>query len=315
MRQCSRLGCTVHAHRLTVNALRLRRLFAPAYHRRAAGLAIYSHPALPTHSGFAAYAHRLPPYMVSPVNLHPLATSFVDVADAYERGRPEYTPAAAQAIATELGLAPGARVLDLAAGTGKLTRALLGVGFDVVAVEPQAQLRELLAASVGAERVFDGLAEEIPLPDASVAAVTVADAIHWFDQVAALREIGRVLVAGGGLAVLRITPNWSGASWAHEVGTLIAELRPEHPQFVGPRWQETVNAEGGWTAPREVQLTMLQPASAEGVLAYITSMSWIAALPGDQRTETTAKIGELIAAGEMPDELSVHVTVGLTSLA
>jgi SAM-dependent methyltransferase len=142
-------------------------------------------------------------------------------------------------------------VLDLAAGTGKLTRALLGVGLDVVAVEPQAQLREILVASVGAEHVLDGVAEEIPLPDASVAAVTVADAFHWFNQAAALREIQRVLIAGGGLAVLRILPDWSGASWAHEVGTLIAELRPDHPQFEGPRWQEVARAEGGGHASRQ----------------------------------------------------------------
>jgi SAM-dependent methyltransferase len=249
------------------------------------------------------------------VDLHPLAAHFVDVADAYERGRPEYTPAVAEAIAVELQLAPSARVLDLAAGTGKLTRALLGVGLDVIAVEPQAQLREILAASVGGERVLDGLAEEIPLPDASVAAVTVADAFHWFDQVAALREIRRVLVAGGGLAVLRIVPDWSGASWAHEVGTLIAELRPVHPQFEGPRWQDTAGAEGCWTAPKELRLTMLQPADPEGILDYIASMSWMAALPDDERTETIARIGELIAAGETPSELPVHVIVGLTRLA
>lgn len=249
------------------------------------------------------------------MGLHPLAARFVDVADSYERGRPEYTPAIAEAIAAELHVAPSARVLDLAAGTGKLTRALLGVGLDVIAVEPQAQLREILAASVDVERVLDGLAEEIPLPDASIAAVTVADAFHWFDQVAALREIQRVLVAGGGLAVLRILPDWSGASWAHEVGTLIAELCGEHPQFEGPRWQDTASAEGCWTAPREVQLTMLQSASPGGILDYIASISWIAALPDDQRTETIARIGELIAAGETPDELPVHVSVVLTSLA
>jgi ubiquinone/menaquinone biosynthesis C-methylase UbiE len=248
------------------------------------------------------------------VDLHPLAASFVDVAESYERGRPQYTPAAAEAVAAELHIASGARVLDLAAGTGKLTRALLGVGFDVTAVEPQAQLREILAASVGAERALDGLAEEIPLPDASVAAVTVADAFHWFNHAAALREIQRVLIAGGGLAVLRILPDWSGASWAHEVGTLIAELRPAHPQFEGPSWQEAAQAAGCWTSPREIQLTMMQPADPERVLDYIASMSWMAALPEHQREATVARIGEIISAGETPEELSVHVIVGLTSL-
>lgn len=249
------------------------------------------------------------------MTLHPLAASFVDVADAYERGRPEYTPAVAREIVRELGLAPCARVLDLAAGTGKLTRALLGAGLDVVAVEPQTELREILAAGVGDERVLAGLAEEIPLTEGSVAAVTVADAFHWFDHVAALGEIRRVLTPRGGLAVLRISPDWSGASWAHDVGTLIAGLRPEHPQFEGPSWQETARAQGCWTEPREIQLTMTQPASPQGLLDYIASMSWIAALPDGRRAETLARAGELIAAGETPKQLGVHVTVGLTSLA
>jgi SAM-dependent methyltransferase len=249
------------------------------------------------------------------MSLHPLAARFVDVADSYEHGRPEYTPAAAEAIASALHVAPGVRVLDLAAGTGKLTRALLSVGLDVIAVEPQAELRKILAASVGAERVLDGIAEEIPLPNGSVAAVTVADAFHWFNHAAALREIQRVLIAGGGLAVLRILPDWSGASWAHEVGTLIAELRPAHPQFEGPGWQQAARAAGCWTPPREIQLSMVQPAEPERILDYIASMSWMAAMPEDQREATIARIGEIISAGETPDELAVHVTVGLTNLA
>src|SRR6188508_2428047 len=114
--------------------------------------------------------------------LHPLAEQFASVADAYERGRPEYAPAVVGALAAELRLAVGAPVLDLAAGTGKLTRPLLISGLDVVAVEPQALLREKLAANVGSERVREGFAEEIPLPNASVDAVTVADGFHWFDH-------------------------------------------------------------------------------------------------------------------------------------
>jgi SAM-dependent methyltransferase len=246
--------------------------------------------------------------------LHPLAARFADVADAYERGRPEYTPAVAQAIMAELSVAPGERVLDLAAGTGKLTRALVGAGLDVIAVEPQAPLREILAASVGAERVLDGSAEQIPLGSASVDAVTVADAFHWFDQAAALREIGRVLRPGRGLAVLRVSPDWSGASWSHEVGSLISKLGLEHPQFQGPHWQDAARAQGCWTEPRQVQLTMTQPVDRDVILDYIASISWMAALPADERREIVAKAGELIGAGETPDELPIHVAIRSTRL-
>jgi SAM-dependent methyltransferase len=246
--------------------------------------------------------------------LHPLAVRFADVAGAYERGRPEYAPAVVGAIAAELGVSAAAPVLDLAAGTGKLTRALLGIGLDVVAVEPQLPLREALAASVGSERVREGFAEAIPLPDESVVAVTVADAFHWFDHTVALAEIRRVLRAGGGLAVLSTVPDWGGASWAHEVGTLMAGLRPEHPQFDGPRWQDAVRAAGGWTAPREIRLTTMQPALPERLVDYLASTSWVAALPEDQRAETLAQIGAIVSAGETPAELPVHVVIGLAAL-
>jgi SAM-dependent methyltransferase len=243
--------------------------------------------------------------------LHPLASRFAEVAGAYERGRPEYAPAVVGAIAAELRIPAGAQVLDLAAGTGKLTRALLEMGLDVVAVEPQAALREVLAARVGRERVREGLAEAIPLPDASVAAVTVADAFHWFEHTAALAEIARVLEPGGGLAVLSTVPDWGGASWGHEVGTLMAELRPEHPGFDGPPWQDAVRAAGGWTEPREVRVTTSQPAHPERLGDYLASMSWVAALPEQQRGELTTRVQEIISAGETPPVLPLHVVIGL----
>ena len=247
--------------------------------------------------------------------LHPLTAGFAEVAGAYERGRPEYAPAVVGAIVAELGIPTAGPVLDLAAGTGKLTRALLGVGLDVVAVEPQPQLRELLEASVGRQRVREGLAEAIPLPEESVAAVTVADAFHWFDHAVALAEIRRVLRPGGGLALLSAVPDWSGASWAHEVGTLIAGMLTTHPKFDGPPWQESVRGAGGWTEPREIRVTTSQPASPERMVDYIASMSWVAALPEEQRAETLAKVDAIVSAGETPPELSIHVVIGLSTLA
>jgi SAM-dependent methyltransferase len=249
------------------------------------------------------------------VALHPLTTAFAGVAGAYDRGRPDYAPAVVGAIAAELGITAGSPVLDLAAGTGKLTRALLALGLDVVAVEPQPQLRELLAASVGDERVREGLAEAIPLPDDSAAAVTVADAFHWFDHATALAEIRRVLSPGGGLAVISAVPDWSGVSWAHELGTLIAGARTAHPEFDGPSWQESVRSTGGWAEPREIRVSTSQPASAERMVDYVGSMSWVAALGEVEREETLAKVAAIISAGETPAELPVHAVIGLTALA
>jgi SAM-dependent methyltransferase len=248
------------------------------------------------------------------VSLHPLAGRFGTVAEAYERGRPEYPPAVAGALAAELGLSPGAAVLDLAAGTGKLSRALLAGGLDVVAVEPQAPLREVLAATIGAERVHDGLAEAIPLGDGSVSAVTVADAIHWFQQDAALGEIARVLRAGGGLAVLTTIPDWGEASWAHDVGTLLAELRPAHPHFDGTPWQESVRRSGRFGEPREVRMTWMRDVSPQVVIAHIASMSWVAALEQHERAQALERFATLVEAGTTPAKLPFHVILGLCTL-
>jgi SAM-dependent methyltransferase len=248
------------------------------------------------------------------LELHPLATRFASVADAYERGRPEYRPAVVGALAAELGLGPGDAVLDLAAGTGKLTRALVAAGLDVVAVEPQSEMREKLAALVGPDRALEGVAESIPLPDGSVDAVTVADGFHWFDHSKALAEIRRVLTPGGGLAVLTNFPDWSGASWAHELGKLILEMRSEHPAFDGPWWEDSVRAAGGWTEPRRIVVGAPEPADPKRIVDYVASISFIAALPDDERVEFLGRVGSLVEAGTTPAELGVQVFVGLTSL-
>lgn len=246
------------------------------------------------------------------MELHPLASQFASVADLYERGRPEYAPAVIGATAAELGIAPGDPVLDLAAGTGKLTTALVQYGLDVVAVEPQEPLRRVLVKKVGAARVHAGVAEQIPLAAGSVAAVMVADAFHWFDRPRALAEIRRVLVGGGGLAVLNTVPDWSGASWAHELGTLVAGARPEHPNFDGRPWQDFVREADGFAEPRQMRVTTYGPADTEGVLAHMASISWIAGLPEPQRGEILARMRTIVEAGETPEQFALHVDVGLS---
>lgn len=246
--------------------------------------------------------------------LHPLADRFAAVADEYERGRPEYPRAVTGALAGELLLAPGARVLDLAAGTGKLSRALLAAGLDVVAVEPQRELRERLAGAVGAERAHEGLAERIPLQAGSVQAVTVADAFHWFDHAAALAEIARVLAPGGGLAVITTAVDWSGASWAHELGSLITRLRPEHPQFDGPPWQQALAEDDSWEELREVRISAEAPAQLERIADHVASMSWVAAMPARERASTLEHVRGLLERGTTPAQLTVHYALGLTRL-
>jgi SAM-dependent methyltransferase len=180
------------------------------------------------------------------------ARSFETVAADYERHRPEYPAAALQWAAERIGLEPGSRVLDVGAGTGKLTRGLGALGFDVVAVEPGAPMLEQLRAAVPEAEALDGFAESIPLSDASIAAAFAGQAYHWFDRERAVPELHRVIRAGGGLALLW---NWwderdplqrelgeivgysghepyrneelPGEPWFHEVGRTIVETVQE----------------------------------------------------------------------------------------
>ncbi len=126
------------------------------------------------------------------------ARSFARVADEYERGRPGYP---SEAIDWLLGEQP-LTVLDLGAGTGKLTAALLESGHSVIAVEPLQEMRSILTSTLPGALALEGTAEQLPLEEQSVDAVLVGAAFHWFDQVAALREIARVLRPSGTLGLL-----------------------------------------------------------------------------------------------------------------
>ena len=126
------------------------------------------------------------------------AASFDRAAEVYERARPEYPAAAVDWL-----LPAGAKtVLDLGAGTGKLTRALAARGLEVIAVDPSPKMLEQLRAALPDATVSVGFAEDIPLPDASVDAVVVGQAWHWVDQDVALPSVARVLRPGGTLGLI-----------------------------------------------------------------------------------------------------------------
>jgi len=131
-----------------------------------------------------------------------LAFSFGRIAAEYDDVRPDYAPESLDRAEEVLGLEAGSRVVDLAAGSGKLTRALVPRFAEVVAVEPNDEMRGVLAGRSAGVRVLAGTAERMPLPDACAEAVFVGDAFHWFDGPAAVAELGRVVRPGGGVALL-----------------------------------------------------------------------------------------------------------------
>jgi ubiquinone/menaquinone biosynthesis C-methylase UbiE len=136
------------------------------------------------------------------VDFQKRATVFGTVAKEYERARPNYPDEAVAWLAAELRLGPESDVLDLAAGTGKLTRQIVKLGARVVAVEPDEPMRLALQRILPGTEALSGTAEAIPLPDASVDAVTCAQAFHWFSADDALREMWRVLRPEGGVGLI-----------------------------------------------------------------------------------------------------------------
>ncbi|MBD7917651.1 class I SAM-dependent methyltransferase [Cellulomonas sp. Sa3CUA2] len=156
------------------------------------------------------------------------AASFTHGADEYAAVRPGYPDAA-----IDLLLPGGAHdVLDLAAGTGKLTESLVARGVRVVAVEPADGMRAQLVAALPDAEVHAGTAEAIPLPDASVDVVTVAQAWHWFDERAASAEVARVLRPGGLLGLV-----WNDRDddvpWVAAYGALLDEAAGGPPPAHG----------------------------------------------------------------------------------
>lgn len=129
------------------------------------------------------------------------ATSFGQAAEAYERGRPGYPPEAVAWLLAPLGAGP-ARVLDLGAGTGKLTRALHGAGHDVTAADPDPAMLEALSRALPGVPARVGRAEALPFEDGAFDAVVMGQAWHWVDPARAVPEIARVLRPGGVLGLV-----------------------------------------------------------------------------------------------------------------
>ncbi|HEY2072314.1 MAG TPA: methyltransferase domain-containing protein [Gaiellaceae bacterium] len=216
-------------------------------------------------------------------DLHPATHGFELAADAYERGRPDYPAAAIDFLVERLGLRPGRTVLDLAAGTGKLTRLLVPSGAEVIAVEPIAEMR----AKIADARVLEGTAESIPLADASVDAVTVAQAFHWFRPDEALREIHRVLRPGGGLALVWNVRDERNALQA-AASDIMRPIEEDVPRRHRRDWAEIIGATETVTFDHE------QLVDEDAFVSRFTSVSFVAAAPPDVRAKVEAQLRALV---------------------
>jgi SAM-dependent methyltransferase len=218
------------------------------------------------------------------------AVGFARSAEAYERGRPSYPDDAVDRLVAAL---PGREVVDLAAGTGKLTRALVARGLDVVAVEPVAEMRAAIAPPA---RAIDGTAEAIPRVDASADGVAVGQAFHWFDGERALREIHRVLRPGGVLALI-----WNRRVMEDEIharlGALLEPHRGDAPAHRAQRWRDALVSTSLFGPLREKTFEHTQVLDADGLADRVGSTSFIAAMSADERAPLLAEVRALADGG------------------
>ena len=223
------------------------------------------------------------------MSVHRAARGFDSAAGVYERVRPGYPDAAVAWLAEQLDLRPGRTVLDLAAGTGKLTAALTGSGARVIAVEPSEGMLEVLRAAAPGAEALAGTAEEIPLADASVDAVTVAQAFHWFANDAALAEIHRVLRPGGALALA-----WNRRDLSAPAHALLEEVLAgvvgDTPRHRDGDWERVVRASPLFAPLASTEVQNDQPQTVEGLVERAASTSFIAAMDEADRSALLADL-------------------------
>lgn len=223
------------------------------------------------------------------------ARGFARAADAYERGRPSYPAEAIEFMVEITGLDESSTVIDLAAGTGKLSRRLLPRAGHLIAVEPVPEMRAKLAELLPQVEVREGSAEDIPLPDMVADLVTVGQAFHWFDGVAALREIHRILRPEGRLALL-----WNlrddSAEWSARLSELIGPHRPgEVPDQRSGEWKEAFRQSDLFGPLEERWFSYQEERTPDDVVDHVASMSVVAALPAGEQEELLTTVRHLLA--------------------
>ncbi len=236
------------------------------------------------------------------MSVHPVASSFGEVAAAYERTRPSYAQDAIDFLIDRLQIDATSAIADLGAGTGKLTRLLLPTGARIVAIEPQASMREVLRETAPDAEALDGTAEAIPLGDESVHAVVAGQAFHWFRGSEALAEIARVLRPQGRLGLV-----WNRREPDDPAQTAIVALidryhrdAPFHPDG---SWKQAFRGTA-FNLDDQIEVRQTQTLPREALVDLVSSLSSIAALPAEEQRAAFEEVRAL--QSELP------VRVGLT---
>lgn len=217
------------------------------------------------------------------MTVHPTAEAgYSNVSDAYHRGRPEYPAAIGAWMREALTLAPESRIVELGAGTGKFTKAMLAAGFAVTAVEPVVGMREKLHRHYSRATILDGTAEATNAPAASADAVVAAQAFHWFSSEATLRECARILKPRGWLILL-----WNmrddSVSWVREFDRIIEAYAGSTPRFISGEWKKPFTTSNLFAPLRQQSFRHVQAVTVETMVDRAFSTSFIATLPDSEK--------------------------------
>jgi SAM-dependent methyltransferase len=234
------------------------------------------------------------------VSIDPVAAAgFSAAADAYDRARPSYPREAVDWLARRSGLGPGALVVDVGAGTGKLTRLLPATGARVVAVEPIDEMRAKLTGRNPEIEAVAGTAEDLPFDDESADVITVAQAFHWFDHDRALPELHRVLKPAGWLALF-----WNMRDLTdplqRSVEDLLAPLRSVKVAHETGAWRAPLAASGLFGEPEVETFRYAQRFTADDLVDRVASTSFVAAMAHDDRARLLDRVRGLAAGREEP---------------
>jgi SAM-dependent methyltransferase len=232
--------------------------------------------------------------------VHPVAAAgFSSTAELYERVRPSYPPEAIDWLVARAGLVPGTTVVDVGAGTGKLTRLLVATGARVVAVEPLAEMRAALAAAVPGTTAIDGTAEDLPLPDGTANTITCAQAFHWFDLARALPELHRALAADGLLVLIWNTRDLDDPL-QNALEDLIAPYRGDVSGQLHDAWRPPLEASALFGTIEQRSFRNDQIVSADEVVERVATTSFVAVLSPEERKALLGRVRTLVARDERP---------------